>query len=295
MSSGDQLTVDIHDGAAGLVVIINDLTTGKSGSMTASVANGFAQVNFEPGCGDLQPDAVRVPADVLDLERAHARAVGGAQLQRRLLRRDRPLRVLLGRSPRRAATASPTTRSALDDDDTGCFNAAFSLLVPIGGCIASDADFDGTSYQPVGPARIRTAVRTPSTTRPRSRSRARSSTGRRTTAASRSRPTCRGSRRRTRAASATASRATNCVNPPPGSNFYPIYTTGSSTQNPSANGHCVWQFGGPYIKGTTNTFGGNSAAEFGPLLFSFYPNPNPAIRLRTNNFRNVLSSNPCPA
>ena len=81
------------------------------------------------------------------------------------------------------------------------------------------------------------------------------------------------------------------MNPPPGSNFYPIYTTGTSTQTPS--GHCVWQFGGPFIKGTTNTFGGNSAAEFGPLLFSFYPNPNPAIRLRTNNFRNVLSSNPC--
>ena len=37
---------------------------------------------------------------------------------------------------------------ALDDDDTGCFSAAFSLLVPIGGCIATDDDFDGTSYQP---------------------------------------------------------------------------------------------------------------------------------------------------
>ena len=85
------------------------------------------------------------------------------------------------------------------------------------------------------------------------------------------------------------------MNPPPGSNFYPIYTTGSSTQNSSANGHCVWQLGGPYIKGTTNTFGGNSAAEYGPLLFSFYPNPDPTIRLRTNNFRNVLGSNPCPA
>jgi hypothetical protein len=86
-----------------------------------------------------------------------------------------------------------------------------------------------------------------------------------------------------------------CVNPPPGSNFYPIYTTGSSTENPSGNGHCVWQFGGPYLKGTTNTFGGNSATEFGPLLFSDYPSPIVANRHRTNNFRNVLSSNPCPA
>ena len=83
----------------------------------------------------------------------------------------------------------------------------------------------------------------------------------------------------------------NCVNPPPGSNFYPIYSTGTSTGNPSANGHCVWQFGGTYIKGTTDTFGGNSAAEFGPLLFTPYPN----IPVRTNNFRNVLDHNPCPA
>jgi hypothetical protein len=49
------------------------------------------------------------------------------------------------------------------------------------------------------------------------------------------------------------------------------------------------------MKGTRNTFGGNSTAEFGPLLFSFYPNPDPSRRLRTNNFRNVLDTNPCPA
>ena len=85
------------------------------------------------------------------------------------------------------------------------------------------------------------------------------------------------------------------MNPPPGSNFYPIYSTGTSNADTRAHGHCVWQLGGTDIKGTTNTFGGNSAAEFGPLLFSFYPNPNPAMRLRTNNFRNVLGSNPCPA
>ncbi len=36
--------------------------------------------------------------------------------------------------------------SAVDDDDTGCFNADDSLLVQIGGCIAADSDFDGVSY-----------------------------------------------------------------------------------------------------------------------------------------------------
>ena len=48
MSSGDRLTIDIHDAPAGLTAIIHDLTTGQTGSMTASVANGFAQILFEP-------------------------------------------------------------------------------------------------------------------------------------------------------------------------------------------------------------------------------------------------------
>jgi hypothetical protein len=78
-----------------------------------------------------------------------------------------------------------------------------------------------------------------------------------------------GSRRRTSAETASASPGNGCTNPPPGAQFYPIYSTGSSTMNPSHNGHCVWQLGGPNIPGTTNTFGGNSTAEYGPLLFSF--------------------------
>jgi len=93
------------------------------------------------------------------------------------------------------------------------------------------------------------------------------------------------------------------VNPPPGSNFYPIYSTATTKKDFWKPEHgaklqeegCAWQLGGAGIKNTTNTFGGNSTNEFGPLLFSFYPTPNPATRRRTNNFRNVLSSNPCPA
>src|SRR5207237_8735503 len=48
MNAGDQLDISIHDSADGLVTEIHDLTTGQSGSMTASVANGFAQVNYDP-------------------------------------------------------------------------------------------------------------------------------------------------------------------------------------------------------------------------------------------------------
>ena len=60
-------------------------------------------------------------------------------------------------------------------------------------------------------------------------------------------------------------------------------------------GQCYWQLGGDNIPGTTNDFGGNSAAEFGPLLQLAYPAANGQPTIRFNNFRNVLSSNPCPA
>src|SRR5262245_34282681 len=51
MNSGDVLTLDIHDSPAGLVVAIDDLTTGQSGSMTASIANGFQHILFQPTSG----------------------------------------------------------------------------------------------------------------------------------------------------------------------------------------------------------------------------------------------------
>ena len=48
MCAGDRLNVSIHDSTAGLVTEIRDLTTGQTGSMTASAQNGFAQVNYQP-------------------------------------------------------------------------------------------------------------------------------------------------------------------------------------------------------------------------------------------------------
>jgi len=48
MNSGDHLQVAFKDTPNGLNVVIHDLTTGQSGSMTASKANGFAQIKFAP-------------------------------------------------------------------------------------------------------------------------------------------------------------------------------------------------------------------------------------------------------
>jgi hypothetical protein len=81
-----------------------------------------------------------------------------------------------------------------------------------------------------------------------------------------------------------------CVNPPNGPNgptFYPFYNANTS------GGHCAWYEGGP---GTPhNTYNGvSSTVEFGPLLTLTYPTIGGTIN-RINNFRNTLGSNPCPA
>jgi hypothetical protein len=290
MNSGDQLSVDIHDGSAGLTVIIDDQTTGETGSMTASAANGFAQVRYEPTSPTCHQDPytfrpmyatsseqTRVPWAAHSYNVAFSDEIGHFEYCNAITEEG--------------GDCTSNDEAALDDDDTGCFSGAFSTFVPITGCIATDNDFDGVSYQPVWPG-----------TNP-NRGQDKKYHPSPITFTS---PLFNGSENYSRVAfeadlprieaadfGGICNRTTgaNCVNPPPGSNFYPIYTTGTSTLNPSHNGHCVWQFGGPFIKGTTNTFGGNSAAEFGPLLFTAYPN----IPVRTNNFRNVLDTNPCPA
>ena len=175
-------------------------------------------------------------------------------------------------------------------------------MFPIGGCLDTDNDFDGTSYKNVWPG----------TNRNQGQDRKYHPTAIEFTS-----PVFNGSRNYNRVAfeadlprieandfGGICDRNTgeNCVNPPAGANFYPIFTTGSGNGGhgvpgdhgqPGNHGSCVWQLGGRYIHGTTNTFGGNSTAEYGPLLQSAYPGAGFMPRFRYNNFRQILSSNPC--
>ena len=84
-NNGDQLAVDMHDTSAGFQVVIHDLTTGQSGSMTASVANGFGHPLFQPNASTCTHGQLRLPPDIQHLESGYARTVGGALVQRRLL------------------------------------------------------------------------------------------------------------------------------------------------------------------------------------------------------------------
>lgn len=48
MNPGDTIRLDMHDTAAGFQVVLDDITSGASGSMTASIANGFRHVLYQP-------------------------------------------------------------------------------------------------------------------------------------------------------------------------------------------------------------------------------------------------------
>ena len=297
MGSGDVLTIDIHDGAAGLTVIVHDLTTGKTGSMTASAANGFAQVNFDPSatsCSEtpysFRPMYATASEQTIVPWAAHTYNVAFSDE----IGHFEYCNAVTGEG----GDCTSNSESALDGDDGGCFSSAFSTLVQIGGCIATDNDFDGVSYQKVWPG----------TDPSRGQDKKYHPTSILFTS-----PLFNANRNYQRVAfeadlprieaadfGGVCNRTTgaDCVNPPPGANFYPIFSTGRQkleSKGRESESHCVWQLGGTEIKGVTNTFGGTSTAEFGSLLQGVYPGPGFTPIFRYNNFRNVLSSNPCRA
>jgi hypothetical protein len=289
MNSGDQLVVDIHDSAAGLVTAIQDLTTHQTGSMTASIANGFAQVNFDPNASQCTqtPYAFR---PMYSTASEHTRVPWAAHTYNVAFADEIGHFSYCSSVPiEGGACADP----GAEDDQGYCFSAAYSLLVPVGGCLDTDNEFDGVPYQKVWPG-----------TDPRQGQDRKYHP----TSILFSSPLFNGSQNYNRVAfeadlprieaadfGGTCNRSTgeNCVNPPAGANFYPFYTTGVGDPSHGQHGACVWQLGGRYIQGTTNTFGGNSTAEYGPLLLSNYPGAGFTPRFRYNNFRQVLSTNPC--
>jgi len=299
MSSGDVLTIDIHDGAAGLTAIVNDETSGQTGSMTASAANGFAQVLFEPaGAGCHQAPYTFRPMYATSSE--HTRVPWAAHSYN-VAFSDEIGHFEFCNAVDGDGNCTDNGEASPDDDDVTCFDPSFSLLVPVGGCVGTDNDFDGVSYQATWPGTGTVGADTVKPTSILFTSPLFNATQ------NYSRIAFEADLPRIEAADFGGNcdrfTGTNCVNPPPGANFYPLYTTAKPQPDfvkgapgkPKPKNTCVWQLGGTGIQGTTNTFGGSSVTEFGPLLFSFYPNPNPAIRLRTNNFRQILSTNPCPA
>lgn len=289
MNAGDRVTISVHDSPAGLVTAIQDRNTGQSGSMTASAANGFAQINFEPNAAtcsqtpytfrpmySTSSEHTRVPWAAHSYNVAYSDEIGHFEYCANVNTEDG------------TCAGDPSDPGGPDADDVGCHTATESFRIRIDGCTGTDNDFDGVSYQRTWAGTgnpIRDLV-----TKPRS--------------ILFSSPTFNGGRNYDRVGfeadlarieaadfGGQCDRLTGagCVNPPPGTNFYPFFTTRNDAQ-----AGCLWQEGGAGIPGTTNTFGGSSATAFGTQPFALvYAGPGFAPRFLFNNFRRIIPNNPC--
>ncbi len=297
--SGDQLTVDMHDTSSGFQIIINDLTTGQSGSMTASVNNGFGHPLFQPTaskCSD-QPYAFHPMfstsnEDTRVLWAAHSYNVAYSD-------EIGHFEYCAAQSGGVCTSAGASDPAGVDGDDAPCITAPAGTppnTVPLTGCFGTDVDFDGAQYSANWPGTDPNAA---------------NDAAFHATPVLFTSPLFNGNQNYSRVAFETdlpriefattpscqrhifnpadPNPGAGCVNPPVGASFYPFFTTGVS------GGHCVWQEGGDFIPGTTHDFGGSSSAEYGGLLASAYPAAGNTVTLRYNNFHQTLFSNPCPA
>ena len=307
-NSGDVLRVDLTDTAYGLKITIHDLTTGEQGSMVASAANGFAQLLYQPSattCAtqtvDFHPAFATSSEHTRNTWTAHSYnialsdEIGHYEYCNRINRsggRD-TFGDVFGNCVADGVHDLNTNNSLIGDDDYACVDTTDNTtgFAPNIGCFGTDTDFSGVPYQLVWPgtnpeAQVDRALHT--------------------TPISFASPLFTdsvGDQRnygrvafevdlpRIEAAdfggSCNRTTGAGCTNPPPNANFYPIYTTQADEQR------CRWSLGGPFIPGTTNSFGGNSATEYGPYFASVFPGP-AGPRSIIENFRRVLSSNPCP-
>jgi hypothetical protein len=298
MQSGDKVSVSMGDTSSGFQVRLNDLTSGQSGSMTASAANGFGEVQWAPtgtSCVNIPTDFhpmystssedTRVPWAAHSYNIAFSDEVGHFEYCGNV-----------NTTNATCAGSSATDPTGSDKDERPCRSAQESQRIRIGGCLGTDVDFDGPEYQDTWPGTFTDPMQdaqfhsTPIMfTSPvfnggsnydqvgfeSNLPRVEGSTN----------PPC----QRFISNPSSPNPGAGCVNPPVGASFYPIYTTAS------VGGQCVWQLGGANIPGTTNAFGGTSTAEYGPLLNLAYPGASGQPSFRFNNFRNILPSNPCSA
>src|SRR6266436_872705 len=123
MNQGDRIRITIKDTSSGLITMIEDLTTGQTGFMAASAANGFQSLN--PGTCEPTNFGFRPEYDTAKFGNFVAWAVLQANIN---------FAMEIGHF-------EIGSNGDNDADDAPCFPGP-----TVAGCIGSDRDFDGTSY-----------------------------------------------------------------------------------------------------------------------------------------------------
>ena len=297
MNSGDHLQVSIMDTSDGVRVTINDLSTGQSGSMTASPANGFAQVKWDPNgtsC-DAIPYAfhpmyatstpkTRVTWAAGSYNVAFDTEIGHFQYCNGTIPATE-----FGIDPSGNVTSCPSNAQEgqgaslgpSDQDDFFCFPGSEALTYKVSGCTFTNTGFDGVSYQPVWPdgntelhptsfkfsspmtgPHYNIQIKNPAfeTDLPAVESTCNTDTGE----------------------GCTLIPTTDTGQP---AAFYPFYTTSHGFSG------CEWAFGNN-IPGQISNFGENN--QYGQLLGQTYTTLGGGYQVLYNDFKNILSKNPCP-
>lgn len=259
MNQGDRLRVTINDtpgnSTGGVTTRIDDLSTGKSGFMIASAANGFQSLNpsnCNPTNFSFHPEFSTarfgnfVPWAALQANVGFSSEIGHFQ---------------------------PGLNGDGDADDAPCFPTSPTSI--LAGCVGLDADFDGTPYQADWPNGTKNNATSLRFTAPRFAASGSSNYKGRypilqfETDALASEATCNPD-------------GTGCTVPPQGANFYPFYSVRGSDVSAQArgNGNCVFEFGN--LTHGVNDFGQD--AQYGtsnlPWFFgtaSGGPQANPCV------------------
>jgi hypothetical protein len=312
MNSGDKLSVDMHDTPAGFQVIIHDWTTHQTGSMTASVANGFGHPLYQPTastCTD-QPYAFHPmystsTPDTRVLWAAHSYNVAYSDEIGHF--EYCAAKATASTNAYRCHATSPSDPTANDSDDAPCWTLPlvnYSGTPNFGGCLGTDVDFDGPEYQHNWPGSNPSSAAdalvhaspvvfsSPLFTGP-------GHSGLwnyQQVAFENDLPRIEGADispnndcQRHVYNPSDPSPGAGCVDPPNGASFYPIYSTISS------GGACLWAEGDANIPGTTNNFGGTPTAEYGGLQEQIYPEAGYTTSGIYETFHKTLPNNPCPA
>ena len=291
MNPGDRIRVHLHDTPAGLQANLADLTTGQSGSMTASIANGFGQVNFTPNattCTET-PYAFHPAYSTANTRgntwSAHTYNVAFSD---EIGHFENCLQIDANGN---CLSAGSQDSSGIDPDDSGCVPGTDSTVVKIDGCFSPDGDFDGQSYRldwpgtnPIPGQDMKFHPSPVLFTSPLLANGQNFST----VAFETDMPRIEASDSQTNPPFCNTKTGANCVNPPNGAQFYPFFSTTNK------NGTCTWQEGGRFIPGTVNDFGGSSVTEFGPLLSTLYPAKGFTPVMQFDNLNSGDMANPCP-
>jgi hypothetical protein len=296
MNSGDRLAVTEQDTADGLQVRVDDLTTGVSGSMTASPANGFAQIKFDPtgtSCTAIpyafHPMYSTSSEQTRVIWAAHTYNVGFSDEIGHFETCTGPTPVPaspFGLDSNGNPITCPAGNNELsgptDGDDDFCFPGSEAMLVTMTGCTDSNVGFDGLDYQPVWPdgnrslhpAPIQFGV--PATG-------ANFQTNYSRLAFEADLPRIESTCHRSTGAGCTLIPITDAGTP---AAFYPFFSAVGGR-------NCMLAFGND-LPGARTDFGRNS--QYGSLLSSVYLafGGGGATVNRINNFRNIIP-NPCTA